>query len=63
VHDALNLRALNRTFNTVLDSGLLHCFRTRTASAMSMNWRGAESRRKIHVMVFSEKETRPGPGA
>jgi SAM-dependent methyltransferase len=62
VHDALNLRSLNRTFNTVIDSGLLHCFsdenRKRYVSELAavLNPGG-----RAILMVFSEKETRPGP--
>lgn len=62
VHDALNLRSLNRKFNTVIDSGLLHCFsdenRKRYVDELAavLNPGG-----KIFLMVFSEKETRPGP--
>jgi len=62
VHDALDLRSLNRKFNTVIDSGLLHCFsdenRRKYVSELGaiLNPGG-----KVFLMVFSEKETRPGP--
>lgn len=57
VHDALELKKLNRTFDTVIDSGLLHTFpdedRPRYAQSLSSVLRKGG---RYFVMCFSERE-------
>jgi len=62
VHDALQLHTLGRNFDTLLDSGLFHCFsdenRTKYVQELaSVLTPGG----KLILMCFSELETRPGP--
>jgi len=60
--DATNLRALNETFDTVIDSGLFHCFsdenRTRYINELTAVTNPGG---RLIIMCFSELETRPGP--
>jgi SAM-dependent methyltransferase len=62
VLDALALADLKRTFDTVIDSGLFHCFsdenRAKYVKALETVVRPGG---RFLVMCFSELETRPGP--
>src|SRR5262249_19769075 len=62
VHDALDLPALGKRFDTILDSGLFHCFSDENRAKYVASLAGAAAPgARLILMCFSELETRPGP--
>ncbi|HEY6051942.1 MAG TPA: class I SAM-dependent methyltransferase, partial [Thermoanaerobaculia bacterium] len=57
LHDALQLRALNRTFDTVIDSGLFHTFPDEDRPRFVRSLASVLSKPgRYFVMCFSERE-------
>lgn len=62
MHDATDLRSLGETFNTVIDSGLFHCFSDENrAKYVGELTAVTNSGGHFILMCFNEHETRPGP--
>ena len=62
VADALDLHALGRTFDTVIDSGLFHVFNDEERARYVESLAGVTSPGgTFFLLCFSEKETREGP--
>ena len=61
VHDALDLLSLNKTFDTVIDSGLFHCFSDHQRIAYVNGLGGVLRAGGLYLlMCFYEHETREG---